>query len=84
MKGKATGCLIRDFDGLCWDGLMFGGSAMLFDSGAFRLQFCVCGRDQNVRNACLLRWRVPAEVWEAGVRVNPRWSFVHARSHMSL
>ena len=75
MKDKATGCLIRDFDGLGWDGLMLG---------AFRLQFCVCGRDQNVRNACLLPCRVPAEVWEAGVRVNPRLSFVHARSPMSL
>ena len=84
MKDNATGCLKRDFDGLGWDGLMFGASAMWFDSGAFRLQFCVCGRDQHVRNACLLRWRVPVEVWEAGVRVNPRLSFVHARSAMSL
>ena len=75
MKDKATGCLIRDFDGLSWDGLMLG---------AFRLQFCVCGRDQNVSNACLLPCRVPAEVWEADVRVNPRLSFVHARSPMSL
>ena len=75
MKDDATGCLKRDFEWLGWDGLMLG---------AFRLQFCVCRRDQKVRNACLLRWRVPAEVWEAGVRVNPRLSFVDARSHMSL
>ena len=75
MKDKATGCLKRDFDGLGWAGLMFG---------AFRLQFCVCGRDQIVRDACLLPWRVPVEVWEAGVRVKPRRSFVDARSHMSL
>ena len=39
MKDNATGCLKRDFDGLGWDGLMFGASAMWFDSGAFDYSF---------------------------------------------
>ena len=84
MKDDATGCLKRDFEWLGWDGLMFGASAMWFDSGAFDYSFVFAYVDQHVRNACLLRWRVPAEVWEAGVRVNPRLSFIDARSHMSL
>ena len=59
-----------DFDGFGWDGLMFGASAMWFDSGAFDDNSVFAFVDQHVGNACLLPWRVPAEVWKAGVCVN--------------
>ena len=56
-EGRRDGLSETRFYGLGWDGLMFGASAMWFDSGVFDDNSVFAFVDQHVRGACLLPWR---------------------------